>query len=70
MSTATGDLIATLHRDDRQTVTVELREGSKNRMVGYVEITLVEVGARVLGTNGKDDSNADGMIILHAEMPS
>lgn len=69
MSIAAGHLVATIHQDDRQTVTIELREADRNLSVGFVEITLVPTGARVHGTHGKDDSDADGMLILHAEQP-
>jgi hypothetical protein len=67
---AAGHLEAIVHRDDAQTVTIELREKGKNLSVGFVEISLVPTGARVLGTHGKDDSEADGFLILHAEVPS
>jgi hypothetical protein len=68
MNISAGHLVATVHQDDRQTITVELREADRNLSVGFVEITLVPAGARVHGTNGKDDSDADEMIFLRAEV--
>ena len=70
MSIAAGTLAWTVSREDKQTITVEIREEDKNLLVGYVEIKLVPTGARVLGTNGADDRDVDEQIILHAEVPS
>lgn len=68
MGIAAGHLDAIIHRDDRQTVTVELREQDRNLLVGYVEISLVPTGARILATNA-NDSEVDGHLIVHAEIP-
>jgi len=70
MSIATGTLAWTVSRDDKQTITVEVREQTQNLLVGFVQIALVPTGAAVVGTNGADDSEADGEIILNAEAPS
>ncbi len=65
MNISAGHLTATVHRDDRQTVTVELREQDRNLLVGYIEITLVPTGARILGTDANDYDV--GELIVHAE---
>ena len=70
MSLAEGTLAWTVKRDDKQTITVEVREENSNVLVGYVEISLIRKGAYVLGTNGDNDSDAKGEIILRAEVPS
>jgi hypothetical protein len=67
MNIAAGHLDAIVHRDDRQTITVELRETDRNLSVGYVQVTLVPRGARVEAWNA-DDSDVDGQLVVHAEV--
>jgi len=68
----THRLTYVVHRESDDTITVEVRTGINhgNLSVGFVEIELTAVGARVHGTNGKDDSDAPGQIVLHAEAPA
>ena len=61
-------ITATTKQDSPETVTVELREQTENLLLGYLEVTLVPVGARVEAWNA-DDSDVDGRLIIKAERP-
>jgi hypothetical protein len=61
-----GILNVKVEKDGDQTQSLTLRESVSNRLIGYVEITLVPKGARIQAWNA-DDSDVNGMLIVHAE---
>lgn len=60
-------LVATTKQESPQTVTIELREQTENRLLGYLEATIVPAGVRIDAWHGLNDSQHDEQLVLRAE---
>jgi hypothetical protein len=60
-------LVATVKQESPDTVTIELREQTENRLLGYIEATCIPAGVRLDTWHGLNETQHDEQIILRGE---